>query len=55
MLGWAVTFLLLALLAAALGFGAVTTAALTISLGLAFVLLGLSLIALLAEATKDWR
>lgn len=52
MLGWAVTFLVIALIAAALGFGGIAGASVGIAKILFFVFIVLFVIAMIARAMK---
>lgn len=51
MLGWAITFLVIALIAAVFGFGGVATASAGIAQVLFFIFLVLFVVALIARAT----
>ncbi len=53
MLGWAITFLAIALIAAAFGFGGVTSASVGIAPVLFFVFLALSITAVITKAVRD--
>lgn len=52
MLGWALTFLVIALIAAAFGFGAIATASAGIAKIIFFVFLALFILAMVARAVR---
>jgi uncharacterized membrane protein YtjA (UPF0391 family) len=53
MLGWALTFLAIALVAALFGFGGIASASAGIAQVLFFVFIALFLVAIVARATRD--
>ena len=52
MLGWALTFLVIALIAAALGFGGIAGSAAGIAQGLFFIFIVLFVVAMIARAVR---
>ena len=52
MLGWAITFLIVALISAALGFGGIAGAASSIAQSLFFVFIVLFIVAMIARAVR---